>query len=174
MGAMNDTVRLLQELGATDRSDTRKEILAIPKAREHIFNRPGYFSSARPSLDEQELIVKGVCYIEYGDFQFGSTTVIPKLLGHFRREAELDRTDNLTNWLLSQRRNVYIPFGNQVPLDINTLEDYYMYEQKRKENRQQKLKNDQEISKVAKEYRAETSHQHIMRSLLNRLRRKHD
>ncbi|KKS12766.1 MAG: hypothetical protein UU67_C0042G0012 [Candidatus Daviesbacteria bacterium GW2011_GWB1_41_5] len=178
-----EVLSLLKELGATDRSDTRKKLAEISKVREYIFDLPSYFSSGWLSLDEQELIIRGVCYLEYGNgrvppdacnFQFGSTTVIPKLLEHFKKGAELDRTDDLTNWLLTQRANTYIPFGKEVPFGINTLEDYYTYEEKRKEKQRQKLEHDQEISRVAKKRRAEISRQHVERSLLNKLRRKHD
>ena len=109
-----DTIRLLQKLGATGSEELRGEVSRLPKIRDQIWSLPDSFKDY--STKEQELVIKGICYVEHwvghhfaetpNRLLFGSTTVIPKLLRFIR----LDRRQEITAWLLEHCTNPYIPF----------------------------------------------------------------
>ncbi|MBP9867141.1 MAG: hypothetical protein KBC41_03650 [Candidatus Pacebacteria bacterium] len=102
------------------------------------------FSDSLSELEEQDIVtlLKGLCLFEkLPDMQFGSTTQIPKILKIF--EHELQRLQDLIDWLFVNRDNPYIPYGGHIPLQVKSLLEYHDYEKRREEHRQKMREEDQ-------------------------------
>jgi hypothetical protein len=182
MNFSNETIErvvsLLQDIGATDKLEFKAELSQMPEASEVIWCSLDTFDL---DTDRLELLIRGVCHMEAGggrptrDFEernkfrlgFGSTTVIPRLLNRLNR-LDRDRADNLTDWLFSNRLNTYSPFGYQIPLGVNSREEYAEYEDQRALHRGKMLAIDKEAHRVAVARKLENARLHAERSATNR------
>lgn len=177
---------LLQDIGATDQMEFKEELTKIPDADSIIGHLPDILRSGEINLDPNQfdLVIRGICKIEgwagnhFAEvpvrFIFGSTTVIPRLLERFGRVVSPDskKVNDLTDWLFLNRANPYIPFGYQIPIGINSSEEYAEYEDKRAKHRADRLAIDQEAHREAVARKSENARLHAERSAANRLKRK--
>ena len=175
-------VSLLQDIGATDKLELKTELSQIPDADCVIGYLPDYLRSREVILnaDQLELAIRAICRIEgwAGNhfanvpqhFIFGSTTVIPHLLKMLVQE-NIEQEGALIDWLFSHRTNPYIPYGYQIPLGINSREEYGEYEERRTKHREERNAIDQEAHRAAVARKLEKARLHEERSAVNRLKR---
>lgn len=175
-------VSLLEDIGVTDKLEFKSELLQIPDADCVIGYWPDYLKSREIVLDTDQLrlVIRGICLIEgwTGNhfsgvperLVFGSTSVIHHLL-KMLNPVGTEQEGVLIDWLLSHRTNPYIPFGYQIPLGINSREEYSDYENRRAKHREDRNAIDQEAHRVAVARKEENARLHAERSVSNRFKR---
>lgn len=168
---LEEVASLLESLGKTDKREYRIKILAILDAGSLTHLLPEFLDESR-----LEQVIRGLCRIEGGGgreisseprMSAGSATVVPRLVERLRLK-DSERADALTDWLFSNRANTYIPFGYDIPLGINSREEYAEYEERREKHRQEKLAADQEEHRKAVTRKQEKAQLHSERSKRNR------
>lgn len=172
-------ISLLQDIGAADNLEFKRELSAIPEADSVIGHLPGHLKSREVILnaDQLESAIRGICRIEGwtgNHFSavperliFGSTSVIPHLLKMLDQD-KIEQEGALIDWLFSHRTNPYIPFGYQIPLGINSREEYGNYEERRAKHREERNAIDQEAHRAAVARKEENTRLHAERSAANR------
>ncbi len=97
--------------------------------------------------------IRGLAILENSqDYCFGSTSIISSLLKTLKLRSDINRQSvtDLTNWLLANRINSYVPFGINLDLEIKSVEDYQKYLQIKESHRQKMTKKTAQISNEAK------------------------
>lgn len=176
---LDRVVSLLESIGSTDRVELKLELTEIPEVEAIVGSIPDAIRSHTLELDPDhlEFVIRGICRIEAGGGRellkephlgFGSTTVVPQLI---KQIIDSDRADELIDWLFSNRASAYIPYGYQIPLGINSREEYRDYEERRAKHREEKLAADQEAHRAAATRKTEKARLHTERAILKRISR---
>lgn len=140
-------ISILIEIGAG--ADVGKDIID----RKYIYslrNNPLVTSLSTLSLID---LIRGLAILENSqNYCFGSTSIIGSLLKILKLRSDVDKQviTDLTNWLLANRVNPYIPFGVNLDLEIKSIKSYEAYLRIKEEHRQKMAENTSIISKEAK------------------------
>lgn len=100
--------------------------------RDFLYSLPNETKVKSLSFGNLIYLIRGVAILELDQdkYQFGSTTVV----GHLLKALKLRKSEgrgqaitDLINWLLSHRKNPYIPFGIDITLSVKSINDYNEY-----------------------------------------------